>query len=209
MWPAELISVAVGALVLLLRPGVLPVASPFLLLWAASPFVAYWVSRRGEVGREELAPAGEREARLIARRAWRFFETFVSQEDQWLPPDNFQEDPRPVVAHRTSPTNTGLLLLSNAAAHDFGYAGTLELVERLELTFDAIEKMPKFRGHLFNWYDTRTLEPLPPQYVSTVDSGNLAGHLLALKQACVEMSERPFFGAHARGAGRHDCVASP
>jgi cyclic beta-1,2-glucan synthetase len=206
MWPAELISVAVGALVLLLRPGALPVAAPFLTLWAASPFVAYWVSWRGEVGREELAAADEREARLIARRTWRFFETFVSQEDQWLPPDNFQEDPRPVVAHRTSPTNVGLLLLSNVAAHDFGYAGTLELVERLELTFDAIEKMPKFRGHLFNWYDTRTLEPLAPQYVSTVDSGNLAGHLLALKQACVELSERPLFGAHTL-AGLGDAIA--
>ena len=93
-----------------------------------------------EVRREELAAPDEREARLIARRTWRFFETFVTQEDQWLPPDNFQEDPRPVVAHRTSPTNVGLLLISTVAAHDFGYAGTLELIERLELTFDAIDE---------------------------------------------------------------------
>jgi len=206
MWPVGLMLVAVGVLVFALRPGALPAAAPFLLAWAASPFVAYWVSRRMEAGREELSAADEQEARLIARRTWRFFETFVTQEDQWLPPDNFQEDPKPVVAHRTSPTNVGLLLISNVAAHDFGYAGTLELVERLELTFDAVEKMPKFRGHLFNWHDTRTLEPLEPQYVSAVDSGNLAGHLLALKQACVELSERPLFGAHTL-AGLGDTVA--
>jgi cyclic beta-1,2-glucan synthetase len=206
IWPVGLILVGAVALVFALRPAALPAAAPFLLAWAASPFVAYWVSRRIEVEREELSGTDEQEARLVARRTWRFFETFVSQEDQWLPPDNFQEDPKPVVAHRTSPTNVGLLLISTVAAHDFGYAGTLELVERLELTFDAIAKMPKFRGHLFNWHDTRTLEPLNPQYVSTVDSGNLAGHLLALKQACVELSERPLFGAHTL-AGLGDTIA--
>ncbi|MFL6332477.1 MAG: GH36-type glycosyl hydrolase domain-containing protein [Pyrinomonadaceae bacterium] len=206
MWPVGLILIAAVALILGLRPGALPAAAPLLLAWAASPFVAYWVSRRFEVGREELAPADEQEARLIARRTWRFFETFVTQEDQWLPPDNFQEDPRPVVAHRTSPTNIGLLLISSVAAHDFGYAGTLELIERLELTFDAVDKMPKFRGHVFNWHDTRTLEPLGPQYISTVDSGNLAGHLLALKQACVELSERPLFGTNTL-VGLGDTIA--
>jgi cyclic beta-1,2-glucan glucanotransferase len=205
MWPVVPVAVAAGALVATLRPGALPVAAPFLVAWCASPLIAYWVSRRSRPEREMLAPVDEREARLIARRTWRFFETFVSQEEQWLPPDNFQEDPQPVVAHRTSPTNIGLLLLSDVAAHDFGYAGTLELIERLELTFDALDKMPKFRGHLFNWYDTRTLEQLAPQYVSTVDSGNLAGHLLALKQACVELAERPPFGAHTL-AGLSDTV---
>ncbi|HEX7312640.1 MAG TPA: glucoamylase family protein [Pyrinomonadaceae bacterium] len=206
MWLIVFMLAEVGALVFTLRPDALPVAAPFLLAWVASPFIAYWVSRRSEVKREELAAEDEREARLIARRTWRFFETFVTQEDQWLPPDNFQEDPKPVVAHRTSPTNVGLLLISTVAAHDFGYAGTLELIERLELTFDAVDKMPKFRGHLFNWHDTRTLEPLAPKYVSTVDSGNLAGHLLALKQACIELSERPLFGAHTL-AGLGDTVA--
>ena len=206
MWLIVFMLAEAGALVYTLRPEALPVAAMFLLAWAASPFVAYWVSRRGEVRREELAAGDAQEARLIARRTWRFFETFVTQEDQWLPPDNFQEDPKPVVAHRTSPTNVGLLLISTVAAHDFGYAGTLELIERLELTLDAVDKMPKFRGHLFNWHDTRTLEPLEPKYISTVDSGNMAGHLLALKQACVELSERPLFGAHTL-AGLGDTVA--
>jgi cyclic beta-1,2-glucan synthetase len=206
MWPTWPVAVACGAFVLALRPGALPVAAPFLAAWAASPLIAYWVSRRGAAEREELDPAGEQEARLIARRTWRFFEAYVGQEDQWLPPDNFQEDPQPAVAHRTSPTNIGLLLLSTVAAHDLGYTGTLELVERLELTFDTLSKLPKFRGHLFNWYDTRTLEPLNPHYVSTVDSGNLAGHLLALKQTCVELPERPLFGAHTL-AGLADTTA--
>ncbi|HYE64262.1 MAG TPA: glucoamylase family protein [Pyrinomonadaceae bacterium] len=193
MWPAELIAGAAATLILLFRADALLVAAPFLLAWLASPLVAHWVSRRMPAERPPLTTKDIREARLIARRTWRFFETFVGVEDQWLPPDNYQEDPRPVIAHRTSPTNIGLLLLSTVAAHDFGYVCTLELTERLELTFSTLEKMQRFRGHFFNWYDTRTLEPLEPQYVSTVDSGNLAGHLIAAKQALVEIPERPLF----------------
>lgn len=200
MWPTEVIVAVIFLLTLMLRPGMLLWASPLLLTWAVSPLIAYWISRRGVRERKELAPMDEQVARLFARRTWRFFETFVGQEDQWLPPDNFQEDPQPVVAHRTSPTNIGLLLLSTVAAHDFGYTGTLELVERLELTFQTLAKLPKFRGHFFNWYDTRTLEALAPQYVSTVDSGNLAGHLLALKQSCLDVYDCPLFdGRTLRG----------
>ncbi len=132
-------------------------------------------------------------ARLIARRTWRFFETFVGAEDNWLPPDNFQEDPAPVIAHRTSPTNIGLLLLATSAAHDLGYVSSLEFVERQELTFASMAKLGRLHGHFFNWYDTKTLEPLLPQYISTVDSGNLAGHLIAVKQACVEFPDHKLF----------------
>jgi cyclic beta-1,2-glucan synthetase len=206
MWPTEIVVAAVCALLLLLRPGAIMVASPLLLVWALSPLLAYWVSRRGSVEQARLSESDEQEARQIARRTWRFFEAFVTQEDQWLAPDNYQEDPQPVVAHRTSPTNTGLLLLSTVAAHDFGYVGTLELVERLELTFQTLDELPRFRGHFFNWYDTRTLEPLAPQYISTVDSGNLAGHLLALKQSCLEVYDRPLYGAHTL-AGLSDTIA--
>ena len=131
---------------------------------------------------------------MIARRTWRFFENFVGAEDNWLPPDNFQEDPAAVVAHRTSPTNIGLLLIATAAAHDLGYVGALELVEREELTFATLAKMQKFRGHYLNWYDTKTLNPLLPQYISTVDSGNLAGHLIAVKQFCIELQDKQVFG---------------
>ena len=194
MWPAELIAALAAALVVLRHPAALPLAAPFLLAWFVSPFIAYRVSRRLTDNRLSIEAKDERQARLIARRTWRYFETFVGSDDHWLPPDNYQEDPTPIIAHRTSPTNIGLLLLSTVAAHDFGYIGTLELVERLEYTFSTLDQLTRFRGHFFNWYDTRTLEPLTPQYVSTVDSGNLAGHLLAVKQAGMELADAPLFG---------------
>nr|MBA3243296.1 hypothetical protein [Acidobacteriota bacterium] len=206
MWAAPALALAACAAVLLLRPSALAVAAPLVLAWLLSPLVAHLVSRRLTSAREPLS-AGEAQAlRLIARRTWRYFESFVGEEDNWLPPDNFQEDPRPVIAHRTSPTNAGLLLLSTVAAHDFGYMGTLELVERLSLTFKTLERLPRFRGHFFNWYDTRTLEALAPQYVSTVDSGNFVGHLLAVKQACVELPDGELFGARTL-EGLADAVA--
>jgi cyclic beta-1,2-glucan synthetase len=192
-WPAGAIAAACGVLVVWQRPAAAPLAAPFLLAWALSPIIAYGMSRRLVHERHQLDAAQAHALRLVARRTWRFFETYVSEEDHWLPPDNFQEDPRPVVAHRTSPTNVGLLLLSTVAAHDFGYLGTLELVERLELTCATLNKLSRFNGHFFNWYDTRSLEPLAPHYISTVDSGNLAGHLLAVKQACVELPDRALF----------------
>lgn len=193
MWPAELLAGAGLFLVLWLRPEALIIAAPFLVAWGLSPLIAHWVSRHLVVEEQALTAKDALESRMVARRIWRFFETFVGREDNWLPPDNFQEDPQPLVAHRTSPTNIGLHLLSVIAAHDFGYAGTLEVTERLSLTFTTLKRMQKFRGHLFNWYDTRTLEPLMPQYVSTVDSGNLAGHLISVKQGCLDIGERPLF----------------
>ena len=108
-----------------------------------------------------------------------------------MPPDNFQETPSPVVAHRTSPTNIGLYLLSAVAARDFGWVGTLDVVERLEATLETLNALERFRGHFYNWYDTKHCYPLEPKYVSSVDSGNLAGHLIALAHACEEMIERP------------------
>jgi cyclic beta-1,2-glucan synthetase len=190
MWTAVLLSAVDLALILWLKPSALAVAAPFIAAWILSPLVAYGISQPVHEKRVRLTQRDTNEARLIARRTWRFFETFVGDEDHWLPPDNYQEDPQPKIAHRTSPTNIGMLLLSTAAAHDFGYTGTLEFIERLEMTFATLERLQRFRGQFLNWYDTRTLEPLPPQYISTVDSGNLAGHLLALKQAATEMPDR-------------------
>ena len=195
MWPVVPLSLLAAFTIWVLRPAALVDASPFLGAWIISPFIAYWVSRRAVWERRELDADELRLARLVARRTWRFFETFVGPEDNWLPPDNFQEDPVPVVAHRTSPTNIGLLLLSTVAAYDLGYLGALELTEREELTFATLARLQRFHGHLFNWYDTRTLDPLLPQYISTVDSGNLAGHLIALKQFCIELQDRAVFGA--------------
>ena len=173
------------------------VASPFIVLWAAAPAVAVWISRQPRSDKaNRLSLAGEEALRFIARRTWNFFETFVSHEDHALPPDNFQETPKPVVAHRTSPTNIGLYLLSTVCARDFGWIGTLESVERLEATLATLSQMELFRGHLYNWYDTLDLHPLEPKYVSTVDSGNLAGHLLALGNSCRELREKSFVGPH-------------
>ncbi len=167
-------------------------AAPFLVLWVLAPFVARRASvPRGFVGAAPLSDADRDGLRLTARRAWHFFETFVTAEHHGLPPDNFQEDPAPVVAHRTSPTNIGLYLLSVVAARDFGWLGTLAAVERLETTLATVNRLERFQGHLYNWYDTRDLRPLDPKFVSAVDSGNLAGHLIALGVACRQMKAAP------------------
>lgn len=166
-------------------------AAPFVLLWISSPAVARWVSLPPQfTGAGPISPSDARTLRLIARRTWRFFETFVSPEDHALPPDNFQEDPKPVVAHRTSPTNIGLYLLSTLVARDLGWLGTLDATERLEATLETMNRLERFRGHFYNWYDTRTLHPLDPRYVSSVDSGNLAGHLLVLGNGCRELNQQ-------------------
>ncbi|MEP6636067.1 MAG: glucoamylase family protein [Acidobacteriota bacterium] len=193
MVPAELLAIETLILTLSVRPRALPYAAPFIIIWALSPLVAFWVSRGTPPAPREMTGEDLRFARLVARRTWRFFETFVGPEDNWLPPDNLQEDPKPVIAHRTSPTNIGMLLLSTLSAHDFGYISSLEFVERQELTFSTITKLSKLHGHLFNWYDTKSLAPLLPQYISTVDSGNLAGDLIALKQAFLEMPDVMLF----------------
>jgi cyclic beta-1,2-glucan synthetase len=175
-----------------LGQGSWPIAAPFVILWALSPFVAFWASLPpAAAGHLSVTPTDALALRLIARRTWRFFEKFVTAEDNMLPPDNFQEEPKPVVAHRTSPTNLGVYLLSVIAAHDFGWLGTLGALERLEATFATMAKLPRFRGHFYNWYDTSDLRALEPKYISTVDSGNLAGHLLALGNACHEIANGP------------------
>ncbi|MBI3041255.1 MAG: glycosyl transferase [Betaproteobacteria bacterium] len=172
-----------------------PLAAPFVIAWIASPAVALWASLSPLVaGRLSVSDADARALRLVARRTWRFFETFVTATDHMLPPDNFQEDPKPTVAHRTSPTNLGLYLLCTVSARDFGWAGTADTVDRLEATLATMSGLQRFRGHFYNWYDTRDLRPLDPQYVSSVDSGNLAGHLIALANTCREWIGHPAAG---------------
>src|SRR4029077_3329198 len=165
---------------------------PFVGPWLLSPLVARSVSLPPpESAAEQLSATDIAALRLTARRTWRFFERFVVPEDHGLPPDNFQDDPQPVVAHRTSPTNIGIYLLAIVTARDLGWIGTLEMVERLEATLATIGSLERLRGHLYNWYDTRDLRRLEPAYVSSVDSGNLVGHLLALSNACRQMIDRP------------------
>jgi cyclic beta-1,2-glucan synthetase len=193
MLPALVLTLIPLALTVAFKPTALPVMGPLAIVWLLSPAIAYWVSKPRAPERKHLSADDRRFARLVARRTWRFFETFVGPEDNWLPPDNYQEDPVPVVAHRTSPTNIGLLLLATSSARDLGYVGALELLERQELTFSTLAHLARLNGHFFNWYETRSLEPLMPQYISTVDSGNLAGHLIAVKQACIEFPDASLF----------------
>jgi len=183
-----------GLLVGTCNPSSWPVAAPLILLWFLSPEMARRLSLTPRIMRAQTLSSDEsRSLRLIARRTWRFFETFVNDEQHALPPDNFQEDPEPAVAYRTSPTNLGLYLLSTTCSRHFGWIGIVDMVERLEATLESMTAMRRFRGHFLNWYDTRNLRPLEPMYVSTVDSGNLAGHLLAVGQCCRELIQRPLF----------------
>jgi cyclic beta-1,2-glucan synthetase len=193
-------------------PSSMAIAAPLIVLWAAAPAVAIAISRPPAAPREHRLSAAESfYLRGIARRTWRFFEEFVTAEQSFLPPDNFQEDPHPVVAHRTSPTNLGMYLLSVLTARDFGWISTLEAVERLEATLESMGRLERHRGHFFNWYDTSNLRTLEPRYVSTVDSGNLAAHLMALAHGCRDLLRYPGSGmlafegarrAHAPARGR-------
>ncbi|HWG41935.1 MAG TPA: glucoamylase family protein [Gemmataceae bacterium] len=194
MYPATMLSLGFAALVLLTRPASLAAAAGFLFAWMLSPVVAWWTSQERQVREKPLSEMERRELGLIARKTWGFFESFVCAEDHWLPPDNFQEEPRHQLAHRTSPTNQGLLLVATLAAEDFGFVNLGYMLERLEKTFDTLDRLERHRGHFYNWYDTRSLEPLQPTYISTVDSGNLVGCLLTLKQGLLEKLREPVAG---------------
>jgi cyclic beta-1,2-glucan synthetase len=180
--------------VALLRLPALPVAGPLLLVWLLSPQIATRISRPIVLEPQVLTPAEQARLRSLARRTWLFFERFAGPDDHWLPPDHFQEDPRGLVAHRTSPTNIGLLLVSVLSAYEFGYLGIMGLVFRLGSTFEGMEGLERYRGHFLNWYETRGLTTLQPRYVSTVDSGNLAGCLLTLWQGLDVAADRPILG---------------
>ncbi|MCW5558524.1 MAG: cyclic beta 1-2 glucan synthetase, partial [Verrucomicrobiae bacterium] len=187
MWIAPTVALVTALALLRWQPGQLGSAAPFLALWLSSPLLAWQISQPLQRTRSELTDGQQRFLRRTARRTWNFFETLVTAEEHWLPPDNIQEIPQPIVAHRTSPTNMGLALLANLAARDFGYLSLGRLVQRTADALDSMEKLDRYRGHFYNWYDTRSRLPLPPLYVSTVDSGNLAGHLLTLSSGLLQI----------------------
>jgi cyclic beta-1,2-glucan synthetase len=180
MLGSPLFAAAALLAVSLRQPRALPAALPILLLWTAAPFLAYRLSQPVVRRQRELRPADRRFLRLAARKTWRYFDVFAAASDHGLAPDNFQEVPRPAVAHRTSPTNIGMGLLATLAAHDLGFIRTEELTERIESTLTTLEGLERFEGHFFNWYDSQNLAPLPPRYISSVDSGNLAAALLTV-----------------------------
>ncbi len=197
MWPAATLGLVVTALVAGVNSANLAYAIPVTSLWFISPVVAFIVSRPRHRETVPLTSQEQRSLRRVARRTWRFFETFVGDADHWLPPDNFQEEGGDRIAHRTSPTNKGLLLLSTLTAHDLGYIGIRTLVDRLEKTMATLEALPKHKGHFYNWYHTLTLEVLPPAYVSTVDSGNLLGCLIALREGLKDKAREAVLGLSA------------
>ncbi len=190
MWFEPFLAITVYAYLTIYDPGAVLFALPFLSFWMAAPMVAYAVSRPLALVRTNISVKQTVYLRIIARKIWGFFEKFVTAEDNWLPPDNYQEDPVERIAHRTSPTNIGLSLLSGLTAYDFGYITALQLIERTSNTINTMQRMERYRGHLYNWYDTVSLAPLFPRYISTVDSGNMAGHLITLKQGLLSIPDK-------------------
>ena len=184
-WPAPMLALATLAALLALDTPHPLLAVLLCGLWASAPLGAWWVSRTMPSRRDRPLPAAE-QAWLgdLARDTWRFYEHTVTAADRHLPPDNLQILPHETLARRTSPTNIGLYLLSAACAREFGWIGTQDLLDRLEATLDSLDTLPRHRGHFMNWTDTSTGAALLPAYVSTVDSGNLCSHLLAVAQAC-------------------------
>jgi cellobiose phosphorylase len=191
MWPAPAAALLAAALAAALRPTALPTVLPVAALWLLAPLTAWALSRPLQRRAPNLSAAQWRRLRQLACRTWRYFDTFVTARENWLPPDNFQEVPEPTVASRTSPTNIGFGLAACLTAWDFGYLSTQRLVGNLARTLDTLEGMERYRGHFYNWYDTRSLKPLPPRYVSSVDSGNLAAGLVALRAGLQELRGRP------------------
>jgi cyclic beta-1,2-glucan synthetase len=175
----------------LLRPAALVVAWPVLVLWLLSPLIVWWIDRPLQRKRRALSLTQIQFLRRLARRTWGFFDAHVGPEDHHLPPDNVQEQPVARIAHRTSPTNMGFALLGALVARDFGYLTTGQLLTRLNAALTTMEGMERYRGHFYNWYDTLTLRPLRPHYVSSVDSGNLAGQLLTLRAGLLALGGEP------------------
>ncbi len=179
---------------LLLRSGGAGIvaATPYLLAWALAPLAAKWVSGGQETGfQAPLALDDTRYLRGVARETWRYFDDFVGPQTNWLPPDNYQEALTVEIAQRTSPTNMGLWLLACVAAGDFGWITLDEVASRCLQTLETFEELEKHEGHFLNWYNSLTLEPLRPRYVSTVDSGNLLGSFWTLARSIKEMSRSP------------------
>jgi len=194
MWVSTAFVVLTMTVLAIYRADALITAFPILLLWLVAPAIVWWCSRPFIHSEANLSKEQTMFLRKLSRKIWAFFETFTSSDDNWLPPDNYQEYPSGVIAHRTSPTNMGLALLANLTAYDFGYITAGQLIDRTAKTLHTMEKLQRYRGHFYNWYDTQTLEPLKPLYVSSVDSGNLAGNLLTLKQGLLMLTEDKILG---------------
>lgn len=177
------------------RHGTLLLSAILLVLWFFSPAFARWLSQPIRRTEAKLDYSQIRFLHILARKTWAFFDTFVTAKDHWLPPDNYQEAPVEMLCHRTSPTNIGLALLANLTAYDFGYLNVRQVLQRTADTLKTMASLERYRGHFYNWYDTLTLQALQPKYVSTVDGGNLAGHLLTLRQGLLGLVDEPLLNS--------------
>ena len=205
MWIAPLFALVMLAYLLHHSTFALIIELPVVIIWTLSPGIAWLISLKENSKEVTLSVEQTIFLRKLSRKIWGFFETYVTANENWLPPDNFQEQPAPKIAHRTSPTNIGLSLLSNLTAYDFGYISSGRLIERTANTFNTIQSMEKYRRHLFNWYDTVSLTPLNPRYISTVDSGNFIEHLITLRQGLLTMPQLYIFSPNVF-AGLMDTV---
>ncbi|WP_339279763.1 glucoamylase family protein [Paenibacillus sp. FSL W8-1187] len=190
--------------------GLLALSAILAVAWLAAPLAATWLNGRPSVSEPRLQAEERQELRALAASIWSYYADFAGEQDHWLPPDNVQLEPDRGVAHRTSPTNIGLMLACTVTARDFGFIASSEMIERMSRTMDTLERMERWHGHLFNWYDTTTLQPLHPRYVSTVDSGNLVAYLIAAKAGVEEYAAResgPWTDEAARLAMRLDAYA--
>ncbi len=190
MWIAPAVAIAMASYLAFWRSDVLHIVWPLLVSWSLAPAVAWWISLPLDTPEAKLSEDQTIFLRKLSRKTWKFFETFVGPESHWLPPDNYQEKPCSVVANGTSPTNMGLSLLANLAAYDFGYVSAGKLIERTGSSLQTMKVLERFQGHFYNWYDIKLLLPMHPKYISTVDSGNLVGHLLTLQQGLFELPDQ-------------------
>ena len=206
MWTAPVVALIVTVAVLVFEPGSLVWAVPIVALWAVSPYLAYQTGLPHVDARHDLDPRERRQFRRTARLTWRFFEQVITPGDNWLVPDNYQENRPDPIAHRTSPTNIGLQMMAAVSAWDLGYISSAACLEQLERTIDTLYKLPRYRGHFFNWYDTQSLVPLAPLYVSTVDSGNLLGYLMTISSTLPEIVQSNPLDAERFRGGLSDAL---
>jgi cellobiose phosphorylase len=165
---------------------------PFCLAWILNPVLVYFLDKPVVIDPlKKISHDDIQFVRQIGRRTWCYFDEFVNATSNWLPPDNYQAALQVEVAQRTSPTNIGLYLLAVISANDLGYISSDEVVQRIQLTMDTLKKLELYDGHLLNWFDTQTMKPLYPRYVSTVDSGNFLASLWTLNHALDQLVHSP------------------
>ncbi len=193
MWFSPVYGLLIFVIGLYSYPGYSVISALACIMWLLSPWAAYQISKPLKDKSESLSEDKINELRLLSRKTWCYFDEFAGPEENYLPADNYQEDPYKGAAHRTSPTNIGLLLVSNLAARDLGYINTIDLMQRITNTTNTVENLQKWNGHLYNWYDTTTMNILRPKFISTVDSGNFAGYLMVLEEGLREYGDKPIY----------------